>query len=254
MSRSAKQFAYGAFYLVLFLLILWGVFRALVPGPSCSDGILNGDEAGVDCGGPCAPCAKAQTEVLRPGTVQAFSTQDGRTVFLAQVINPNAAYAAESFSYSFSISDSSGRHLGDTPSKTGRIHASERRYLFEPEVPAQFSSADRAELTLSQVVWRKASELPRIDIAASGVATDVGSDGVRVLGAVKNQGPLTARGVKIVALLHDRVGVPLFAAQTVLDEIAGGETQAFPPIKFPSDESLARSVDPAATEIFVSGL
>jgi len=254
MSRSAKQFAYGAFYLALFLLILWDVFRVFVPGPSCSDGILNQNEENVDCGGSCAPCVAAQTEVLRPGTVQAFSTQDGRTVFLAQVINPNVAYAAASFSYSFAISDSNGRHWGDTPSKTDRIHASERRYLFESEVPAQFSSADRAELTLSQVVWRKASELPRADIAASGVVTDVSSGEVRVWGEVKNQGPLTARGVKIVALLHDRVGVPLFAAQTVLDEIAGGETQTFPPIKFPSDESLARLADPAATEVFVSGL
>ncbi len=27
------------------------------PGPTCSDGIQNGDETGVDCGGSCSPCA-----------------------------------------------------------------------------------------------------------------------------------------------------------------------------------------------------
>jgi len=24
---------------------------------NCVDGVLNGDETGIDCGGPCAPCS-----------------------------------------------------------------------------------------------------------------------------------------------------------------------------------------------------
>jgi hypothetical protein len=31
---------------------------------SCSDGLQNGDETGVDCGGSCAPCEAAETEIL----------------------------------------------------------------------------------------------------------------------------------------------------------------------------------------------
>lgn len=251
MFRSTKQAVYGVCYLALLALILWGGFRAFVPGPGCSDGILNGDEVGVDCGGPCSPCA-AQPEALRPGEVQVFSTEGGRTVFLAQVINPNAAYAAASFSYSFAMTDGAGRTLGSTPRKTDRIHASERRYLFESEVPVPFPSAGRVALALSGVEWRQASELPRAELSASRIATDVSADGIRVRGEVENRSPFGARGVKIVALLFDRFGGPLFAAQTVLDEVAGGETQTFPPIKFPSDEPLTRSVDPAATEVFVS--
>ncbi|MFT4038562.1 MAG: hypothetical protein QM692_10310 [Thermomicrobiales bacterium] len=30
------------------------------PAPTCSDGIRNGDETGVDCGGSCPPCAVGQ--------------------------------------------------------------------------------------------------------------------------------------------------------------------------------------------------
>lgn len=253
MSRSTKQAIYGVCYLALLALVLWGGFRAFVPGPSCSDGVLNQNEERVDCGGPCSPCA-AQAEALRPGEVQVFSTEGGRTVFLVQVINPNAAYAAASFSYSFAMMDGAGRTLWSTPSKIDRIHASERRYLFEPEVPVSFSSAGRVALVLSGVEWRQASELPRAELSALRIATDVGADGIRVRGEVENRSPFGVRGVKIVALLLDRFGGPLFAAQTALDEVAGGETQTFPPIKFPPDASLARSVDPAATEVFVSGL
>ncbi|KAB5489345.1 hypothetical protein FOT42_007835, partial [Flagellimonas hadalis] len=32
-------------------------------GSTCSDGIQNGDETGVDCGGSCTPCADAVVEL-----------------------------------------------------------------------------------------------------------------------------------------------------------------------------------------------
>ncbi|MCX7551400.1 T9SS type A sorting domain-containing protein [Xanthomarina sp. F2636L] len=38
------------------------------PAPTCTDGIQNGDETGVDCGGSsCAPCSTGGTEVLHEG-------------------------------------------------------------------------------------------------------------------------------------------------------------------------------------------
>ena len=36
------------------------------PAPTCDDGIQNGDETGIDCGGSCAPCATGST-VLHEG-------------------------------------------------------------------------------------------------------------------------------------------------------------------------------------------
>jgi hypothetical protein len=43
--------------------------------PTCSDGIQNGDETGVDCGGSCAPCAAAENTVIFNGTT--YSIDDG---------------------------------------------------------------------------------------------------------------------------------------------------------------------------------
>ncbi|MDH7913648.1 M43 family zinc metalloprotease [Winogradskyella sp. SYSU M77433] len=37
------------------------------PEPTCSDGIQNGDETGVDCGGSCTPCSTGGTDVLHQG-------------------------------------------------------------------------------------------------------------------------------------------------------------------------------------------
>ncbi|MEL7378281.1 MAG: cohesin domain-containing protein, partial [Bacteroidota bacterium] len=41
-----------------------------VGGPSCNDGVQNGDETGVDCGGSCAPCSAGGDELT-------FSLSDG---------------------------------------------------------------------------------------------------------------------------------------------------------------------------------
>ncbi|MEL7341721.1 MAG: hypothetical protein AAGM67_14670, partial [Bacteroidota bacterium] len=43
------------------------------PIVTCDDGIMNGDETGVDCGGSCEPCAAAE----RFGMFAVTNTSDG---------------------------------------------------------------------------------------------------------------------------------------------------------------------------------
>lgn len=42
-------------------VLAWGALPVLpgeaLPEPSCGDGLLNGEETGIDCGGSCSPCA-----------------------------------------------------------------------------------------------------------------------------------------------------------------------------------------------------
>lgn len=37
------------------------------PEPTCNDGVQNGDETGIDCGGSCEPCSTGGTDVLHQG-------------------------------------------------------------------------------------------------------------------------------------------------------------------------------------------
>jgi hypothetical protein len=43
-------------------------------GPSCSDGVVNGDESGVDCGGSCPPCCTTSTYEKSTGPVSGTAT------------------------------------------------------------------------------------------------------------------------------------------------------------------------------------
>lgn len=254
MSRSAKKFFYGVFFVLLFLLIAWGVFRAAVPAPSCSDGILNQNEENIDCGGYCISCATARTEPLRAGSVQVFGTERGRTVLLGSVTNPNSAYAADEVSYAFVIKGRNGRADEVTPRKTARVRGAERIFLFESEITMQFSDIKSADIVFYGTMWRSAAEVLPTALSVSNVALAGDTGGVSVRGTVKNESPFAVNNVRIIAVLFDRSGNALFASQTAMDMVAGNSEQEFPAVRFPSGESWQGSIEASATEVYVGSL
>jgi hypothetical protein len=58
------------------------------PAPTCFDGIMNGGELGVDCGGPCAPCPTFSTPIFFAAfngdfiNFPNFTAQYGDTIYL----------------------------------------------------------------------------------------------------------------------------------------------------------------------------
>jgi hypothetical protein len=85
------------------------------PQPSCFDGIQNGDETGVDCGGSCAPCAvpsgclnycasrgnSTVDEFIQSVTIGAYSNNSGNNNGYAS-FNTTASYQAGQ-SYTFTL-------------------------------------------------------------------------------------------------------------------------------------------------------
>ena len=66
MQRRIKKIVYGVFWNALLLGIVILVYITwLVPKPSCTDGIQNQNETGVDCGGSCTACSLKHLEQMR---------------------------------------------------------------------------------------------------------------------------------------------------------------------------------------------
>ncbi len=76
-----------------------------VPAPSCTDGIQNGDETGVDCGGSCDPCSPGGSTVLHEGYFE--SGWDGWTDGGSDCYRYSGTRSYEG-SYSIRIRDNSG--------------------------------------------------------------------------------------------------------------------------------------------------
>ena len=77
----------------------------VTPAPTCNDGIQNGDETGVDCGGSCEPCAVSDV-ILNEGYFETGwdNWQDGGSD-CARVSNSTYAYEGN---FSIRIRDNSG--------------------------------------------------------------------------------------------------------------------------------------------------
>lgn len=95
--------------------------------PSCSDGIQNGEETGVDCGGlECLPCGETidfsgtyvqEDQVGRPGINTVFGTSGLKDAFNETV--PSEMQAAFQENFQFKLTDSTGLNPGYTTNILG---------------------------------------------------------------------------------------------------------------------------------------
>lgn len=233
MSRSIKRILYGALYLILFALV------ALLFIPERDGG---------------APAALPEGGVLplEPRAATVMVASDGSAAIFARVRNPNANHLASSFSYAFRVIEN-GVTVATTPRRTGFVYPRETVTLLEVVRAAPFTGAATAILDLGETSWESATFAVRPSLALLGTA-ETGTDeiGVWVRGKVENRAAVAASEVRVIAILKDGNGFPLFAAATFVGGIPGGAAEDFF-IRFPPDSGLAARTAADLTEVVVEG-
>lgn len=231
MSRSAKQFFYGALYLALAALIAISV-------------VPRGDVAEVPAS---APEGIRGLEVR--GAVTTMTAADGSVAFLARVENPNTMHVAEAFGYSFRITQEDGTVV-ETPRRTGAAYPRETTVLLETIPSATFTEGTRITLSLGAPAWASAQFLVRPVLEFSRTETASDDLGAFVEGEVRNAGAIAAASARIIAIMRDVNGFPLFAAQTILENVSGGAMRSFF-IRFPRDQGIPTRASPEGAELII---
>jgi hypothetical protein len=252
-SRRTKQLLYGLAYLIFFALIIWLVYLIfLKPKPSCFDGIQNEGEQGVDCGGPCAKlCIPTGTEpITEIGGVDVFNPLADHVTLLAQVVNPNSDFAADTFSYTFTLYDASGNVIGTVPG-TSFIYADQTKYLVVPN-EAVSAPVDHAELTIAPPDWVPASQLGLIpQFAFQDIAASSSPNGTTAIsGTIADEDSASFSNLTVVAVLKGVNGAVAGVTATQLDGISPGQPASFS-VSYPIP--LA-NINPAATEFDAYGM
>ncbi len=253
MNRSAKKIIYGVFYLAFlyfFAAFVYNVF--LKPAPTCFDKIQNQGETGVDCGGPCASCPLSQAEPLKTLSVEFFGTTAGKTVVLADALNPNQNYGVQNAPYEILVYNKNGAVI-ETVNGEESFRPSEEKHIFNADLQTSFRNIAKADLIFTNPHWQPASDFslrPNL-VLGSVLKTALVGEGIQVTGTVVNQAPFTAADVEIAALIFNKFGNPIFASQTLVVNLIGGGEANFV-VVFPADSNLNAAFDPAATQIFFS--
>ena len=217
--------------IILAALVIIGIpaFLILYKAPSCSDGIQNEGEQGIDCGGPCRTLC--QNDFLPPVVLWASDEQvvPGLYNLAAYVENPNPDAGAVNVPYEFSVFDSQGVLITKVD---GTMDIPPNRNLLafvgavnmQQRIPAaggvQFSF-------LSPPVWAQAQDTLG-DISISNKQYSEDSVGASLQATLTNTGLTSYNNLTVFSVLSDINGNELGFSKTLINTIPGGGSVVAP--------------------------
>ena len=229
--RKTKQLLISGVYVLILLVIIFGIYERLKPGPSCTDGLKNQDEAGVDCGGicpnKCAVVASSQLAVTETGFVESGLESDYDVYGV--VAYPNQTLGSNTFSYQFTVKDASGAVIG-TKNGASFILPGDTKYVIEPNL-ALTGTPTKVELTISDPQWIEANEYyqaPQLNVVNKNYDQITGGVGfAEATGLLKNESPLDFSSIKLDIILKDAQGQVVALNSTVMNTVQAGENRDF---------------------------
>ncbi len=228
MNRRVKQLTYGGFYLFLFLLLFsFLYFTFFKPGPSCSDGIQNQAEEGIDCGGPCSKvCFPENFSDLEVTQTKIFKIGLNQISLFAEVKNSNTSLAVDSFDYVFNLYDDND-NLIQAFSGNSFVYSADTSYVLIPGLNVTSSLAKRGELIVKSPDWVKKDTLIKPKLKINDVSTFIDDGRIKISGAITNEDVMKFSKVKIIGIILGRFNKPIGASLTELNNLESNQTLHF---------------------------
>lgn len=240
MPRFIKRIVIIIVYLAVFFLLGYLIYLAARSKPSCFDGKQNQGEEKIDCGGPCAPCAKiVQTQPLTVSEKDFVYGGPGKYDAIAKISNPNSQYSSPSFSYDFVLLDSSGKEIAKRSGK-GFILPAETKYVIETGLETGLTP-QTMEVKITDTRWNEFLDYEKPKLNIYSKRYDLISGGVgysEAYGLLRNESTFDFGTIKINVVLRNAQGKPLALNSTVMNTVNASEERDFRllwPTAFPGE-------------------
>ena len=232
-----RRFQYATGLILFFGLIGSFWYYTSRPPVTCFDGLANGDERGVDCGGTCVRICALDLFPAQVLWAQSFKVIDGQYNAVAYIENKNPTAGIESLTYTFSFYDSAGRiteRSGTTVLPPDSVYPIfEGRVLLGDRVPT------RTMITLGDdPVWVPAV-LGRDQFVIEDRSLSNSDTAPRLDARIANRALFEAQDVEVVATIFDISGNPLTASRTVIPFLGAKSSQD---ITFTWPQGIARTL------------
>lgn len=243
MGRTLKQILYGAFYVCFAAGIGYIIFFVILFPPSCTDGIRNQGETGIDCGGPCYSCEIKTLGAPIVRNVVYFINSSNNTIDLgAEIRNPNGSWGIRGLEYQFILKDAAGFELGRVPGSTFILPA-ETRWIVRPGGGGEFpliplplgGKVAKVEFVIAPAYpseWQKLKPF-----AGDAAITSRNTKFRRVppphigfaelYGEIENRTDFFLEEVEVVGVLFDKRGSVLAVGKTMARTLRPGEPRFF---------------------------
>jgi hypothetical protein len=215
------------------VIIIVPVFKILYKAPTCSDGIQNQGEQGIDCGGPCRTLC--QSAFLAPSVLWADAQRvtGGLYNLAAYIENPNVNGAAVHVPYEFSIFDSQGILITQ---QSGMIDIPANRntlaFIGAVDMGQRVPAKGGVTFQFTQApLWQKSHDTladltyPTPEYVEDSTSTRPSSS-LQV--AMTNTGLTPVDDIAVYAILKDINDNEIDFSKTTIDEIPAGGTYVAP--------------------------
>ncbi len=209
---------------LIFSLLFFNLFYK---APSCSDGVQNGDETGVDCGGSCTTLCSNQTLLPIVHWTKAFNVLNSVYDLAAYVENPNINSKNSEAKYDFKVYDANNILITEIIGKTF-IPKNKKFIVFEPDITIQNKIPKRVEFEFTGFAyWQKDDTAePAISVTYSPLMST--STSPRVTGTVTNNSSQDLQnGLELSVMVLDNNGNTIAVSRTFTDPLPEKTSQNF---------------------------
>ncbi|MCL5733191.1 MAG: hypothetical protein M1334_00810, partial [Patescibacteria group bacterium] len=183
--------------------------------------------------------------VQTQGLIKIMIVDPTHISLLAKIQNPNTAFGALSFSYSFEIDNSAGQSI-QSVSGYSFIYPGEVKYLTAINVAVPDSSrVAQASLAIQNYNWQPSNKMALPDIEFSNQTTTITTSSITILGVITNKSSLALPAVNIMGILSNNLGLPAGVAKTEINSLQSLEARQFSLVM-----PFVNNINPAATKIY----
>lgn len=226
-SRTRKRVILSIVLLAVLLLVGVPFYFLFYEKPTCSDGRMNSDEAGVDCGGSCERlCSAESLPLISKGDPRVLLVASSTYEVVALIKNPNQGAEVYRGEYEIKIYDAASPIpvkliQGSTFVPSGRDFAIfEGPFTLEPNVVPLRAMLEWKQDTL---IWGKSPALePEVEVSETRLSN--ASSTPRLEAVVENLSLGPVSNLDFVALVSDENGNLFAASKTFIDALASGES------------------------------
>ncbi|MEK7219097.1 MAG: hypothetical protein AAB687_00280 [Patescibacteria group bacterium] len=220
------------FYLAILILTV-SIFAYLIinpivnKAPTCVDGLKNGTETGVDCGGSCARACIAQVDEVAVLWTRSFRVVPGRYNAVAYLENQNRNVAVNRINYKFRFADANNIYIGKREGSTF-IPPSGKFAIFEPGIDIGHSIPVYTSFEFTEMPqWVQVSQekINQLQLLISNITLTGEETNPFLSATIKNNSLFTIPDIRVVAILYDVNHNAISTSSTYLDSLGGERAQ-----------------------------
>jgi len=210
---------------------------------TCFDGLQNGTETGIDCGGECAKVCQEEINNLVVWWERPFKVANGVYNTIAYVENQNLYSGIQKLNYEFRLYDKDNVLVSQPIQGETFIEANKRSAVFESGITTGDNEAYTAFFHINSLQnWTRVNQDYSYNLFTIGEPVLTNQDTAPKLSAVvRNESFINFTDVPVVAILYNNEDNAIASSQTFIDILnQGTESQVFYSWPEPFGDNISR--------------